>query len=244
MNYPGNAGELKDYPKEIILKDGTGVTIRTVREGDLLKVDIGVHVDGYIADSAKTVSLNSGKEDLIKASETALEEALKMMRPGVKVYEVSEVIEDTIRSMGFNPIINLTGHGLDKYELHARFEFPNVKNAIDYELKEGDVFAIEPFSTDGSGKVTETNKILIYRYLSDRPVRFPESRKILELTREKYHGLPFAKRWLLKEIKISPIKLNLIFQLERGFIHFKRYIIPLLEELKINKDFLWRDLNV
>ncbi|MCD6368021.1 MAG: type II methionyl aminopeptidase [Candidatus Aenigmarchaeota archaeon] len=203
---------------------------RTFEEGDLIKLDIGVHVDGYIADSAKTVSLNSGKEDLIKASETALEEALKMMRPGVKVYEVSEVIEDTIRSMGFNPIINLTGHGLDRYELHARFEFPNIKNAIDYELKEGDVFAIEPFSTDGSGKVTETNKILIYRYLSDRPVRFPESRKILELTREKYHGLPFAKRWLLKEIKISPIKLNLILRQlsQNGSL----YEYPVLKEVQ------------
>lgn len=185
---------------------------RTFNEGDLIKLDIGVHVDGYIADSAKTVSLNSGKEGLIEATKKALNEALKMMKPGVKISEVSAVIEDSIRGTGFNPVVNLTGHGLERYELHARTEIPNVRNSINYQLKDGDAFAVEPFSTDGAGKVIETSKVLIYRYLKDRPVRFPESRKILELARDKFHTLPFTKRWIVKELKISPLKLNLILR--------------------------------
>ncbi|MHC1604452.1 MAG: type II methionyl aminopeptidase, partial [Candidatus Methanofastidiosia archaeon] len=201
---------------------------RTFKEGDLIKLDAGVQIDGYIADSARTVSLNSGKEEMIKASEKALEEALKMMKPGVKVYEVSGAIEDTIKDMGFIPVINLTGHGLDKYELHARIEFPNVRPSIDYELKEDEVYAIEPFSSEGAGKVIESNRIYIYRYLRDMPVRFPESRQILKIAREDFHSLPFTKRWIIKKLKISPLKLNLILKqlVQKGSL----YDYPVLKD--------------
>jgi methionyl aminopeptidase len=186
--------------------------VRAFKEGDLVKLDIGVQIDGYIADSAVTISLNSGKEELYKAAQKALNEAIKLMTPGTGVPTVSEAIENAIRSAGFNPIKNLTGHGLDQYKLHSRIEFPNIKTDINYVLEEGDVFAIEPFVTDGSGKVTETERSLIFMFLSDRPTRFPESRKILEMARDKFHGLPFAKRWLTREIHISPVKLNLILR--------------------------------
>jgi len=204
---------------------------RIFKDGDLVKLDVGVHVDGYIADSAKTISINSGREDLIKASEKALSEALKIMIPGIHVSTVSEVIEETIKNYGSNPIINLTGHGLEKYNLHAKIEFPNVKTAINYQLKEGDVFAIEPFSTDGSGKVVETDKVFIYRYLTDKPVRFPESRKILLMAKEDFHGLPFTKRWIIQKMKgLTPLKLNLILKqlVQNGSL----YEYPVLREIK------------
>lgn len=195
---------------------------RTFKERDLVKLDAGVQVDGYIADSARTISLNSGKEELIKASEKALGNALKMMKPGTKMSKVSKTIEDTIKKMGFNPIINLTGHGLDKYDLHARMEFPNVRTKNEYVLKEGDVFALEPFSTDGSGKVVESSKTLIYKYSGDKPVRIRESRKIIDLAKNKFHKLPFAKRWIVKEIpNLSKMKLNLILKqlVQNGSLH-------------------------
>lgn len=195
---------------------------RAFSEGNLVKLDAGVQVDGYIADSARTISLNSGKEKLIKASEKALGNALKMMKPGTKMSEVSGVIEDSIKGMDLNPIINLTGHGLDKYDLHARIEFPNVRTKSDYVLKEDDVFAIEPFSTDGSGKVVESNKIFIYRYSGDKPVRIRESRKIIELAKNEFHKLPFTKRWIVKKIPgLSKVKLNLILKqlVQNGSLH-------------------------
>ncbi|MCD6477748.1 MAG: type II methionyl aminopeptidase [Candidatus Aenigmarchaeota archaeon] len=196
--------------------------VRVFNDGDIIKLDIGVHVDGYIADSARTISLNSGREDLIKASEKALSEALKMMRPGNYIRDVSDVIERTIREMGFNPVMNLTGHGIERYKLHAGIEIPNVRTNIGYQLKEGDVFAIEPFSTDGGGKVIETDKVFIYMYLADKPVRFPESRKILSVAREEFHKLPFTKRWLIKKIPtLTPLKLNLILRqlVQNGSLH-------------------------
>ena len=87
--------------------------IRVFKDGDLVKLDIGVHVDGYIADGAVTVSLNSGKDELRETSKKALEEALKLMRPGTQISLISETIENIIRGSGFIPVINLLG---DKIE--------------------------------------------------------------------------------------------------------------------------------
>jgi len=189
---------------------------RVFSDGDMIKLDVGVQLDGYIADSAVTVSLNSGKEEFIKTAKAALAEALKLMTPGTEVSTISEAIEQTIRGRGLSPIKNLTGHGLDQYALHSRIEFPNIKTDIKYQLKENDVFAIEPFVTDGSGRVVETEKTLIYMFVFDKPVRFHESRKILELARDDFHNLPFTKRWIVDKINISPIKLNIILrQLEQ-----------------------------
>lgn len=203
--------------------------IRVFKEGDLVKLDVGVQIDGYIADAAVTVSLDSGKEELYKTAKKALNEGLKMMKPGSRIPDVSQTIEQTIRSAGFNPIINLTGHGLDQYELHSRVEFPNVRTEMDYVLKEGDVFALEPFVTDGSGKVTDTDKTLIYMFVSDRPTRFPESRKILEMARDDFHGMPFTKRWVAQKIRISPVKLRLVLrQLEQNN---SLYAYPALKEI-------------
>lgn len=204
---------------------------RVFNQGDLVKLDLGVHVDGYIADSAVTVSLNSGREDLYRTAQKALSEALKVMIPGMHVFTVSEIIEETIRGAGFSPIRNLTGHALDRYTLHAGIEFPNIKTDVRYQLKDGDVFAIEPFVTDGSGKVVDTDRNMIYMFLSDRPSRFPESRKILEMAKEDFHGLPFTKRWVVKKIpNIPPVKLNLILrQLEQSN---SLHAYPALREIK------------
>lgn len=203
---------------------------RVFKEGDLVKLDVGVQIDGYIADSAITISLNSGKEELIKIAKRALNEALKLMKPGTPISLISETIENVIRSSGFNPIKNLTGHALARYKLHAGIEVPNVKSSLNYELEEGDAFAIEPFVTDGSGKVVETDKALIFMFLSDKPSRFPESRKILELAKEEFHGLPFTKRWITQKVPLSKLKLNLILN---QLVHNNSlYAYPALREVK------------
>ncbi len=204
---------------------------RVFKDGDLVKLDIGVHIDGYIADGACTISLNSGKEDLIKTARNALNEALKIMKPGIKISHISDVIEQTIRNSGFIPVKNLTGHALGQYKLHAGIEIPNVRTILNYELKEGDVFAVEPFVTDGSGKVIETEKALIYMFLNDKPTRFPESRKILSIAKDKFYGLPFTKRWIIQKIpSLSQLKLNLILRqlVQNNSLH--EY--PALREIK------------
>jgi len=177
-----------------------------IKEEDYVKIDIGVHVDGYIGDTAATVRL-AGKDGLIECSEKMLENAIKIIRPGVTIGEIGEAIENTSKEFGFNPIRNLTGHSLDRFDVHAGMTIPNVKNDSKYQLREDEVYAIEPFCTTGNGLVKESSSALIFRWIVDRPTRMIEARKIMEMAREKYERLPFAKRWIQKEI--SPLKVEL-----------------------------------
>ena len=165
---------------------------------ELVKVDIGVHVDGYIGDSAVTVDLSGEHEELVRASEAALNEAIKIIHDGVSTIEIGEVIEHTIREHGYKPVVNLSGHGLACYNSHAPPTIPNVRYEHGVLLSENDIVAIEPFATDGAGKVVESGMVEIYGLLKAKPVRVNEAKKLLE-TIKSYQGLPFAKRWLPRE---------------------------------------------
>ena len=174
---------------------------------DIVKLDVGVHVDGYIADSAVTVDL-SGNSDLVKASEEALAAAIDFVKPGVSTGEVGAAIEETIRSYGLNPIMNLTGHGLSQYEAHDNPAVPNKHVEGGVVLKEGDVLAIEPFATNGTGFVHDGSWAEIYSIIQKKPVRLPAIRNILKQA-EEYRGLPFAKRWLNSDkLEFSLIQLE------------------------------------
>lgn len=165
-------------------------------KGDYVKVDLGVHVDGYIADTAYTVKVGEPDDDLVKASREALDAAIEMVAPGAMSNKIGAVIDETIRSYGLKPIENLTGHGLDQYIAHSSPSMPNYDNGYGVALKEGDVIAIEPFATDGGGRVVDDEVYLIFAYVLDRPVRLPLARNILSLVKREYNTLPFAQRWL------------------------------------------------
>jgi len=161
---------------------------------DMIKVDIGVHIDGYIADNAFTVDFTDHPE-LIKASETALARAIKVIKDGVLTGEIGEVIESTIVEFGYRPIRNLTGHGLERWIQHSPPTIPNRKFGRGKKLSSGDVIAIEPFATDGEGLVADRGKGEIFSLSARKPVRLPAERKFMALI-EKYKTLPFARRWI------------------------------------------------
>jgi methionyl aminopeptidase len=168
----------------------------TLKEGDLIKVDIGVHIDGYIGDTAFSVKLGEKSDTLIKAAEDALEQFIKTVRPGNTVDELSLLVEEVVKSHGVNPIRNLAGHTLEQYTQHGDLSIPNGHVPIKQELEEGQVIGMEVFTTTGEGMVKESSPTLIYMLKTPRPVRLRESRKILELVLNEYQTLPFARRWL------------------------------------------------
>ncbi|ADC66601.1 methionine aminopeptidase, type II [Ferroglobus placidus DSM 10642] len=178
---------------------------RTFKEGDLVKIDIGAHVDGYIADTAFTIDLGDN-EDLVKAAEEALKRAIEVVEAGVSTSEIGRVIEETVKEFGFKPVINLTGHGFLPYVAHAPPTIYNYGIEKGVKLEEGTVIAIEPFVTDGVGKVAERSEVEIYSLLKQKPVRGRIEREILKEI-EKYKTLPFAKRWLTKAPEIILAKL-------------------------------------
>ncbi|UTF54928.1 type II methionyl aminopeptidase [Natronosalvus rutilus] len=162
---------------------------------EMINLDIGVHVDGWLADTAITVDL-SGNPELAEASEQALEAALDLVEPGVNTGDIGAEIEDVIDGYGYNPVVNLTGHGLGHWEQHTSPNIPNRAVSQGTTLEVGDVVAIEPFATDGGGKVTEGSSEEIYSLEREASVRNRQARDALAQITEEFRTLPFATRWL------------------------------------------------
>jgi len=168
---------------------------RVFRKGDLVKIDIGAHIDGYIADMAISIDLGD-HGDLIRAAREAVFNAIDVVKAGVDTAKIGKVIEETIKNYGFKPVVNLSGHGLLPYIAHAPPSIYNYATQKGVELEEGMVIAIEPFATDGVGKVVERGECEIYSLLNPKPLRLRTMREIVSEISEKYKTLPFAKRWL------------------------------------------------
>ncbi len=177
-------------------------------EKDLVKIDVGVHVNGFINDSAISIDLSGENAKLVEASERALENAISVMRAGKNSRDVGAEIQKTIEEFGFKPIENLCGHSLEAFSIHAGIEIPNVPRG-NHVFEEGEVFAIEPFATTGAGRVEEGSVCEIYSVANPKNVRLPQSRKLLEIALNDFHVLPFAKRWLAKRMSLPSAELAL-----------------------------------
>jgi methionyl aminopeptidase len=191
------------FPAQISLNEYAAhscsdLTDETILSDQIVKLDVGVHIDGFIADNALTVDLSGKNEDLVKASREALNNALKIIKPGITLGEIGREIHRTITSYGFSPVKNLSGHGLGEYQIHTAPSVPNFDNGNDNVLEEGDVIAIEPFASMGAGVVQESSHPTVFTLIKDSGVRDPISRKILQEIK-KHENLPFAKRWLERE---------------------------------------------
>lgn len=167
---------------------------RTVGE-EMVKLDIGVHIDGWLADTAVTVDFSDNPE-LVEAAEEALDAALDTVEAGVETGTIGAAIEEVIDGYGYNPVVNLTGHGLGHWEQHVSPNIPNRAVEQGTTLEVGDVVAIEPFATDGSGKVSEGQQEEIYSLEREASVRDRNARKALEQITDEFQTLPFATRWL------------------------------------------------
>ena len=196
----------------------------TIKMGDLVKIDLGAHVDGYIADSAISVLINddgsasihennNGKSEdnlsikMIETAHEALESAICTIKDGVELGKVGKAIEETINNQNFNPISNLAGHSIDRWILHSGLSVPNIKEENTQIIHEGDVLAIEPFVTNGSGLVDDTNNAYIFRFLRGRPMRMAQAKKLLNIIATDYKTLNFSQRWLVDHM--DPKYLNM-----------------------------------
>lgn len=166
----------------------------------LIKIDFGVHVDGWTADTAFSVDLENSKENkkLIAASEKALANAIGAAKKGNAISEIGKTIQKTIEEMGARPITNLTGHQMDHYELHAGVSIPNIDDKRVRNLDTG-LYAIEPFATNGDGKVHDGKPSGIYQLENDRKPRSPLAREVLDFIVAEYYTLPFCSRWLVNK---------------------------------------------
>ncbi len=200
------------------------------KKGDLVKLDVGTHVDGYIADTAVTVQVETDEyTDLIDASKEGLEVAINEMKPGIKLSNIGKSVSEKITSFGFKPIDNLTGHSLKKYVLHAGLSVPSVHDITNRSKPEvDDVIAIEPFATDGAGHVISGKGSNIYicnDSIRSRLIRDKKSRILFNRFKKKFNSLPFAQRWVEKSFENSSIILRKL-----SYLGFLRHYPQLFEQ--------------
>ena len=183
------------------------------RRGNVVKLDLGAQREGWIADTAVTVEVGTRNwSRLIQASELALQTAIEAVRPGVETRLLGEGIRRAIESNGYKPIRNLTGHTIERYVLHAGKSVPNIPHGHE-ALEEGEVVAIEPFSSSGAGEVDGRRTGNIYRVVRTRPVRDAALNEFLRACAVEFKTLPFAERWAYALNPKAPALLNQLLRL-------------------------------
>ena len=202
-------------------------TNENFKKGDVVKLDVGVHIDGYIGDNALTIEIGTKKyTKMIETSREALNAAIEVAGPGINVGMIGYAVQTTIENRGYKPIANLTGHGIKRYNLHSGISIPNVKENGGAILKVGDIIAIEPFVTDGAGRVGGKRNSNIYHVRQIRNIRDEKAAKMIDEIQHRYKGLPFAERWLhrIQELDASS---SLTKLMRAGIISY----YPVLDEL-------------
>jgi methionyl aminopeptidase len=170
-----------------------------IPEGSTVKVDLGVHVDGYVTDTAFTVSFNPEGRSMANTAEQALKAAIENIHGDMALGKIGGLIETTIKNRGFKPISNLTGHSVGRYLIHAGTSIPNVVQVSFAKVKSGEVYAIEPFVTlpEAVGRVDDGSQTTIYRLLKAKSVKNESAKKLLKYIESNFRTLPFAERWLI-----------------------------------------------
>ena len=201
----------------------------TKAEG-LLKVDVGIAVDGYIADTAFSVDLTEdGRfKEMLELNEAILKNVTKKIKNTVevgldiKVCDIGNEAQDTLemwngaKDSKYSIIKNLSGHALGKNQIHAGLAISNYRNENKSELS--GAFAIEPFVTTGVGDIYEGQPGGIYVLQSDEPVRDRDAREVLKFIKEKYKTRPFCLRWLEKE-NFGKLKFVISILVKQGVLH-------------------------
>ncbi|UCD26203.1 MAG: type II methionyl aminopeptidase [Candidatus Bathyarchaeota archaeon] len=171
---------------------------RTIPENSIVKIDIGVHVDGYIADTAVTICFNPDYTGLVSTAEEALKKAAEILRPGLSMSRFGATIQKTIKTRGFKPISNLTGHLIGRYLIHAGKSLPNVFHISTSRVKTGEIYGVEPFVTvaNAAGRVKNGKEAHIFRYSKHRSLKDPYAKRLLNYVKKNFQALPFTERWL------------------------------------------------
>jgi methionyl aminopeptidase len=194
---------------------------KVVSDTDLVKIDLGAHVNGYIADTAVTVCYDPQYDSLVQAAEDALKNAVSMIKIGVKSSDVGRTIEKTVKQLGFKPIMNLSGHSLAQYTIHAGKSIPNIWSIGSFSFKGDEAYACEPFVTtdQGSGIVQEGKIKNIFALGSRKRSKNEEADRLQEYIWANFNMLPFALRWLLKDWEEKQARELLEILIKKKVVH-------------------------
>lgn len=199
----------------------------TLLTDQVLKLDVGVSVNGWIGDTAVTVDLSGRHAELVKASREALNKVIKLIKPGITLNEIGKCVEDTITGMGFQPIRNLSGHEVGNYVVHTGLSIPNYPSGEKKEIKDGMIIAIEPFATTGVGLIHEQGNPEIFSIPAYKPVRIGFVRDIVHHLETTYKHMPFSRRSLIPKFSLAQINYTISSLKSAGMV---RSYPPLVEQ--------------
>nr|AIF25271.1 methionine aminopeptidase (map) [uncultured marine thaumarchaeote SAT1000_48_G08] len=194
---------------------------KTVSDTDLVKIDLGVQINGYIADTAVTVNYDPQYDQMVQTAEDALQNAMSMIKAGVKSKDVGRTIQKTIQDMGFKPIANLSGHSLDQYTIHAGKTVPNMWTIGSFSFSENEAYACEPFVTtkNALGFVRNGKIKNIFALVSRKKTKDEEADRLTDYIWNNFNMLPFALRWLLKEWEEKEARRLLEILVKKKVVH-------------------------
>ncbi|OAG30764.1 methionyl aminopeptidase [Nematocida displodere] len=190
-----------------------------LQENDVLKVDFGTQVNGYIIDSAFTVTFNPEYESLLRASQEAVYECLKLAGPDTRLKDIGEKAEEIMRSYevmvngretAIRPVTNLNGHTINRYKIHGGKYVPIVKNSgVKDRMVEGEFYAIETFATTGKGYVIEKGDCSHYMISNPNALsKLSGGKSLLDYIKKTFHTLPFCKRYIDPTITMPDVYLS------------------------------------
>ncbi len=199
----------------------------TVLNEQVLKLDVGVNINGWIGDNAVTIDLSGQQDDLIKASREALNNVIKMLKSGITLHEIGSTVEETITDLGFQPIRNLSGHEIGKYIVHTGISIPSYASEEMTPMKEGMIIAVEPFATMGKGLIKEHGQAEIFSIKEYKPVRVGFVRDVVNYCQQRYKFMPFSRRALLAKFSLPQLSYALSTLKTNGML---REYPPLVEK--------------
>jgi methionyl aminopeptidase len=194
---------------------------KTISDTDLVKIDLGVQINGYIADTAVTVCYDPNYDNLVQTAEDALKNAISMIKIGVKASDIGRTIEKTVKQSGFLPIANLSGHSLAQYTIHAGKSIPNIWSIGSFSLSGSVAYACEPFVTTGKGMgfVQEGKIKNIFALSSRKKTKNEEVDKLQEYIWANFNMLPFALRWIVKDWEEKKARELLEILIKKKVVH-------------------------
>ncbi|OCH96201.1 peptidase M24A methionine aminopeptidase, partial [Obba rivulosa] len=179
-----------------------------LQQGDVLKVDFGVHVKGRILDSAFTMAFDHTYDKLLEAVKAATDTGIREAGIDVRLGEIGAAIQETMESYEVEvggkvypvkSIENLSGHSINLYQIHGGKSVMLVKNDDQTKMEEGEYFAIETFGSTGRGRVIESGDCSHYARIYDAPrvpLRLTSAKSLLNTINKNFGTLPFCRRYL------------------------------------------------
>ncbi|KAH6867397.1 peptidase M24, structural domain-containing protein [Thelonectria olida] len=176
---------------------------------DVMKVDYGVQINGWIVDSAFTMTFDPTYDNLLAAVKDATNTGIKAAGIDVRICDVSAAIQEAMESYEVEiggktypvkPVRDLCAHDIKHYRIHGGKSIPFIKNSDQTKMEEGEVFAIETFGTTGRGKLHDDVGIYGYGLRDDAPSQvalpFASAKRLHKVIKEQFGTLVFCRRYL------------------------------------------------